>query len=152
MSLITDISGVIAEMYPDVTFMLSSTFQANVSSLSIEPNELPLIVLDNELSKDNNIAINNNIQKNTRIVISVLYEDNPENTDVQSESLRSDAETIADRLAAQIYQLLPVRIDATRQKYKCTPLFHVYATNLTGVAMEMQVNYNEVVNFTQTVE
>jgi hypothetical protein len=151
MSLISDITTIVTGMYPGATFMLSSKFQANVTTLSIEATALPLIILDNELPKDNTIAINDNVLKNSKILISVLFLDSPENTDLQSEALRAQAEVIADRLAVQVYQFLPVK-PQNRQRYKVTPLFHVFASDLTGVALEMLVNYNEVVNFSNIVE
>ena len=55
-------------------------------------------------------------------------------------------ETYADRIAVNIYQLTEVR-PLNRQKYRTDPLFHVFNTNLTGVTLDMQVNYNEIVNF-----
>lgn len=146
MSLITDITTIITEMYPDSTFALSSKFKANIQSLSLESTALPLIILDNELQKQPEIKKNNNIIKNTKIVISILKLDSLENSDLQSEALRQSCESIADRIAAVIYQLIPVRPQGN-QRYTLTPLFHIFATNLTGVALEMQVNYNEVTRF-----
>lgn len=146
MSLITDITTTVTEMYPDATFILSSKFQANVSSLVLETTALPLIILDNELQKVSEIKKNNNVIKDTRIVISILKLDSLENTDFQSEALRQSCEAIADRIAAVIYQLIPVRPQGN-QRYTLTPLFHVFATNLTGIALEMRVNYNEITRF-----
>jgi hypothetical protein len=150
MSLITEISAFIPAMYPSATFVLSSKFRANLQSFDVTSAKMPLIILDNELPKDNTVGANDNVQKDSRIVISVLFLDNLENTDLQSETLRANAEIIADSLAVQIYQLASVK-PKPRQNYKVTPLFHVYNSNMTGVSLEMQVNYNEVVNFSITV-
>lgn len=146
MSLITDIGTIITEMYPDATYLLSSKFHANLQSVLKDTTDFPLIILDNELSKNAEIKKNNNTIKDTRIVISVLKLDDLDNTDLQSETLRQSCESIADRIAAVIYQLIPVR-PRDNQKYILTPLFHVFSTNLTGVALEMRVNYNELTRF-----
>lgn len=146
MSLITDIETIITGLYPDATFTLSSKFKANYESFLTKTEKLPLIVLNNEIPKDNEIKINNNVLKNTRIVIMVLNLDSVDNSDLESEAIRAAAELKADRIAVNIYQEIEVR-PSTRQKYKCTPEFHVFNSNLTGVTLDMNVNYNEIVNF-----
>jgi len=146
MGLLTDIRAVITVMYPDATTIFSNKFNANLKSFSVEEADLPLIVIDNERDKDNEIKQNNNVQKDSKVLISILDLDATGNTDDQSETIRAEMEAIADRLAVQIYQLLPAR-PVGNQKYTNTPMFHVFNTNLTGVALEMRVNYNEVVSF-----
>lgn len=146
MSLITDTSTIIQELYPDATFVLSSKFKANYQSFLTDTTDFPLIVLNNEITKDNEIKINNNVIKNTRLVIMILKLDKFDNTGTQSEALRAACEVIADRIAANVYQLTEVR-PATRQRYKVTPEFHVFNTDLTGVTLDMNVNYNETINF-----
>jgi hypothetical protein len=146
MSLITDINTIVTGLYPDATHILSSKFKANLKSFSVQSSELPLIILDNELTKEAEIKKNNNVQKLTRIVISVLNSDVSDNSDAESEAIREACEVIADRIAVNIYQLPEVR-PAGNMKYKLTPAFHVFTTNLTGVILDMQVNYNTVIEF-----
>ena len=150
MSLITDIQTIITTLYPDATSILSSRFKANESSFDVETDDLPLIILDNELEKEAEIKINNNIQKNTKIIISVLQLDSLDNSDQESEVIRQAMEDIADRLAVNIYQLQAIRPINDTSRYKTTPMFHVFSTNLTGVALEMRANYNEIVSFCKT--
>jgi hypothetical protein len=146
MSLITDIATLVNTLYPSATFILSSKFNANLASFSLTETQLPLIILDNELSKDSTIHKNANVQKDSRIVISVLDLDSAENSDLQSESIRQECEDIADRLAINILRLSEV-IPLSNQKYKTTPAFHVFSTNLTGVILDMRANENVVINF-----
>lgn len=146
MSLVTSISSIVALLSPTSTYILSSKFHANLKSFSVAATALPLVILDNELSKDNEIKANNNVIKKSRIAISVLNKDDMDNTDAQTNSIIEGCEELADRIAAQIYQLAPVRPDP-RQQYKITPMFHVFNTNLSGVALEMTVNYNSIINF-----
>lgn len=146
MSLVTDINTIVTGLYPDSIYILSSKFKANLKSFSIPTSGLPLIILDNELSKDTEIRRNNNLVKTTRIVISVLNKDVSDNSDLESEAIRQACEDIADRIAVNIYQLTDVR-PAIPQKYRLTPAFHAFNTNLTGVILDMNVNYNEVVEF-----
>lgn len=146
MSLITDISAIVSELYPDSTFVLSSKFQANVTAFLAELSELPLIILDNDLPRNASIQKNNNVLKDSKILISFLNLDS-NGTDADSEEIRAAMEAMADRVAVKIYQLIPCRLVSGNQKYKVTPLFHVFSSNLTGVALEMQANYNEIVNF-----
>jgi hypothetical protein len=125
--------------------VLSSKFQAGITSYLSNEAQLPLIIIDNELPKQAEIHKNDNVTKDTKVLISVLDVDSTDNTDEQSQALVENCEEMADRIAVQIYQLLPVR-PATNQKYKITPMFHVFSSNMTGVALEMQVNYNQIVN------
>ena len=147
MDLVSDIQTIITTLYPDATQILSSKFQANVTAFLTELTELPLIIIDNELSKDADIKKNNNVQKDSKILITFLNLDEAGNTDVQSDVIRSSMEAMADRVAVRIYQLIPCRLISGNQKYKLTPMFHVFSSNLTGVALEMQCNYNQIVNF-----
>lgn len=147
MSLITDIQSIVTELYPASTFILSSKFQANVTAFFENSPKFPIIILDNELSKNNSIQKNNNVLKDSKILISVLDLDDINNTDLQSDAIRQACEDIADRIAVRIYQLIPVRLVSGNQKYKVTPMFHVFSSNLTGVALEMQANYNEIIQF-----
>jgi hypothetical protein len=145
LSLLTDIKTIITNLYPDSLQVLSSKFQAGITSYLSNEAQLPLIIIDNELPKQAEIHKNDNVTKDTKVLISVLDVDSTDNTDEQSQALVENCEEMADRIAVQIYQLLPVR-PATNQKYKITPMFHVFSSNMTGVALEMQVNYNQIVN------
>jgi hypothetical protein len=146
MSLISDISTIVTGLYPDATYLLSSKFQANVTAYLTDTTDLTLIILDNELPNQAEIKKNNNVIKDQKIIISFLSLDSTDNTDLQSEAIRAAMEAMADRVAVNIFQLLPVR-PAGNQKYKTTPLFHVFSSNMTGVALEMQVNYNTIIEF-----
>jgi hypothetical protein len=147
MSLITDISTIITNLYPASTFILSSKFHANTSAFLTDLSELPLIILDNELPKTPSIQKNNNVLKDSKIVISFLNLDSFDNTDQQSEAIRQAMEDMADSVAVKIYQEIPVRLTGSNQTYKTTPMFHVFSSNMTGVALEMNLKYNEIVNF-----
>jgi len=149
MSLVTDIQSIITALYPDATQVLSSKFQAFVTSFELETTELPLFIIDNELSKEPEIKQNNNVIKDSKILVSILMLDSTEYTDEQSELLRAATEEMADKLAVNIYQKLPVRPNGN-QKYRTTPMFHVSSQNFTGTALDMRVLYNEVVSFVTT--
>lgn len=150
MSLYSRIKTVVETIYPDATFKFSSDFWANIESFNLDASELPFIVLDNELPKDAEIKMNNNAQKDTKIIISFLNQDTPDNTDLQRDSIIRAMEGYADRIAVQIYQFDEIRPLNNRQKYKLSPLFHVFNTDLSGVALEMQANENVIINFDQT--
>jgi hypothetical protein len=147
MSLISDIQQICTDLYPNSSFILSSKFNANVASFFETAPNFPIIILDNELSKNASIQKNNNVLKDSKILITVLQLDSVDNTDTQSDAIRQACEDIAHRIAVRIYQLIPVRLVSGNQKYKLTPMFHVFAQNLTGVALEMQANYNTIVQF-----
>ena len=150
MGLITDISTIITALYPASSFILSSKFNANVTASLNSITGYPFIILDNELPENAEIKKNNNIQKDTKILISFLDLDSLDNTDSQSQAIQESTKIMADRVAVNIFQKLPVRPNGN-QKYKITPMFHVFASNLTGVALEMYVNYNTIVNFNPTI-
>lgn len=146
MSLITDISRIVNELYPDATFILSSKFNAGVAVFLSTITEFPLIILDNELPNTGSIQKNNNVLKDSRILISILALDSTDNSDQQSEDIRAAMEVIADTISGRLYLELPIRVQSSNQQYKVTPMFHVFSSNLTGVALEMQVNYNSLIN------
>jgi hypothetical protein len=146
MSLITSISSIVSALSTTSTYILSSKFNANLKSFSVSSTALPLIILDNELSKQCEIKENNNVMRQHRILISFLTQDDLDNTDAQTNTAIETMEALADKTAAQIFQLLPVRPDP-KQQYTITPMFHVFNTNLSGVALEMQVKYNTIINF-----
>ena len=145
MSLTTSVQLITETLYPDATFLLSSKFHANREAISISTSGLPLVILDNELTKNAEIKKNYNVQKETRILISFLTQDTPNNTDLQTDAIREAMESMADRVAVNIWQLAEV-MPIGNQKYKLVPLFHVGPSNLSGVALDMLVNYNETVN------
>lgn len=147
MSLITDISTIITGLYPDATFILSSKFHANTTAFLAELARLPLIILDNEFPKTPSIQKNNNVLKDSKIVISFLNMDDFNNTDQQSEAIRDAMEDMADAVAVRIYQEIPVRLTGNNQTYKVTPMFHVFSSNMTGVVLEINLKYNEVIPF-----
>jgi hypothetical protein len=148
--LLTNISEIITNLYPNSQQVLSSKFQAGIESYLADSSQLPIIILDNELPKTAEIHKNNNVIKDTKVLISILDLDDTNNTDEQSQLIVDKCEEIADRIAVQIYQIIAVRPQPS-QKYKITPMFHVFTSNLTGVALEMQVNYNEIVNFAPAI-
>ena len=75
-----------------------------------------------------------------------LNKDDANNTDQESEVIRQAMEDMADRVAVNIYQLEEVR-PSGNQTYRIAPLFHQFGTDLTGVELEMSVNYNSIVGF-----
>ena len=150
MSLITDISTIVSTLYPASTYILSNKFNANLASFNVAATALPLIILDNELMRNNEIKANNNVVKTHRIIISVFKLDNTNNTDTQSNTIFEQCEVIADHIAANIYLKLPV-IPNPRQQYTVTPAFHAYNANLTGAILSMQVGYNSITDFTDTL-
>ncbi len=151
MSLVTKIQTIITTLYPSATNILSSKFNANVQSFNLESTELPVIVIDNELSKDAEIKKNLNVQKDSRLLISFLNLDSVDNTDAQSEVIIEAMEVMADKVAVNIYQLPEIIPVTGNQKYRLTPAFHIWSTNLTGVILEMKVNENIVVDFCSTI-
>jgi hypothetical protein len=107
---------------------------------------MPVVIFDNELSNTSEIKKNNNVQKDSKILINFLDKDSSSNTDVQSEVIRAAMEAMADKVAANIFELTEVRPKGNQQ-YKITPAFHAFASDLTGVALEIQCNYNMIVDF-----
>lgn len=146
MSLITDIETICNAINPTGTFILSSKFKANRSAFDIASSAMPLIILDNELSKSGELKKNNNIQEDTRIVLSVLTLDEVFKTDSEQNTLIEAMEAIARRIIVNIYQLLYVR-PSGNQKYTLTPAFNVFASGLSGTIVDMKVNVNLVSNW-----
>lgn len=146
MSLISQVQSIITALAPAATSILSSKFNANYQSFNVDSADLPLIIIHNEIPKNSEIKKNNNVIKDTKILITLLVLDSTDNSDSQSQALTDSMEDLADLMAVRIYQELEVR-PSGNQKYKITPMYRVFNTMLTGVALEMQVNYNSIVNF-----
>jgi hypothetical protein len=145
MSLITQITTVINTLYPNVTVILSSKFSANIQSFSLPAGSLPVAIIDNEQPNNSEIKKNNNLQRDTQIKITILDQDSKENTDAQSQALCDAAMAMADRIAANIFQIDEIR-PKDNQQYKITPAFHFFVSDLTGVILEIQCNYNTTVD------
>lgn len=149
MSLITDIEEIITTLYPDSLFVTANHFNANYESYLATLDQLPIIVFDNELPKNSTIQNNNNVIKDTKVIITILDLDDLDNNDEQSRSIQVATEDIADRIAVNIFQKIPVRPNGN-QAYKLVPVFHAFSSNLTGTILEMQVRYNTIINFNTT--
>jgi hypothetical protein len=146
-SLISDITSIITGLFPEATFTLSSKFSQNHEAFTVSPTALPLIILDNELTKTAEIKKNNNVQKDTRLLISVYGLDSSDNTDAQSQAIQETMEGYADQIAAKIWRLDAIRpISGNNQKWNITPIFRAFGSMLTGVTIDMKANYNEIVN------
>jgi hypothetical protein len=146
MSLITQIKAIITQVSPGATSILSSKFNANYQAFLTETYDLPLIIIDNEQPKTPEIKINNNVIKDTKIEIMFLALDSNDNTDDQTQVVIDSMEDLADLIAVRIYQLEEIR-PVNRQRYKVTPLYRVMASQLSGIRLEIQCNYNCVINF-----
>jgi len=144
MALESSIQTIITGLVPTGTFKLASKFRADLESFDVAAESLPYIVLDNELPKNNTIQTNYSISKDTRIVMYFLNKDTPDNTDIQTNAIQAAMELIADRTALQIYQLESIK-PVGNQKYKITPVFHYYNSDLSGVRLEMNVSENVIV-------
>ena len=144
MALENDIATIINTLYPDATFMLASRLRADINSFHVESDELPLIVLDNEFKKENEIQANGSTTKKPRLVIWFLNQDTPDNTDAQTLAIQQAMELMADRTAQAIFRLQNIKPQGN-QKYNTTPLFHRYNSDLSGVALEILANENTVI-------
>jgi len=144
MAIESDIQTIVTDLYPDASYLLASKFRANIDLFEINPSELPLIILDNELTKNNSIAENGSVNKDTRIIIYCLDQDSVENTDVQTNAIQQAMELIADRIALRIFRFANVFPNGV-QKYKTTKLFYMFNTDLSGIALEINVIENNLI-------
>lgn len=147
MSLESSINTIVTTLQPGATYTLASKFRANQNSFHIEDADLPFIVLDNELTKNATLQQNGTTTKETKIIMWFLDNDTPDNTDVQTNTIQQAMELIACQVAQAIFRLEEV-IQADNQKFKLTPLFHVYNSDLSGCALEMLVNENNLISCT----
>jgi hypothetical protein len=145
-SLISEITSIAQAIAPTATVILTSKFNADYTAYSTPEAALPLIVIDNQITKNSEIKKNNNVIKDTKISIQILNLDSQDNTDSQSQTISDNCEDIADQIAVKIYQLLEVR-PSGNQRYTVKPLYRVFGSMMTGVVLDMQVNYNSIVAF-----
>lgn len=145
MALESKIANIASTLQPDATYILASRFRANLDSFHIPDDELPLIVLNNELTKNATIQANGTTTKETRIVLWFLNKDTPDNSDEETNTIQQSMELIADQFAQAIFRLQEVH-PVGNQIYKLTPLFHFYNSDLSGCALEMLVNENLLIS------
>lgn len=149
MSLITDIQTIVKDIEPDCTYRLSSYFKAAVTSSQVKKYNYPLIILDNELPKNNEIMKNAKLQSEARIRIYFLSHDNdPHRTDLEREIICQEMEDIANRVFIRIFQLDEVKIvNNSNPKFTVQRVFNTFATGLIGVRGEMLANEQLLINW-----
>lgn len=147
MSLNSQIKSIVNNLSPDATYMLQSYFNANLESHGVELDKMPIVVLDNTITKDGQIMKNNNLQLNTRVVLRFLQLDDVSNTDEEREDIRQAMEDLALRVLVNMYQIENVRILTGNQSFRIIPVFNAFNTNLTGVMLEVSLNENVIISF-----
>ncbi len=149
MSLINSIESIVNTKVPDATFVLSSWFNANRKSYKIEEitADKPLIVLNNEIRKDNEIQVNANILKDNRIVIRFLMKGGIYNSSAEMQADIELMESIADSIYPLIYRLPQVRLKGGDQRYSTTPVFKAWNSILNGVECEAKFKENVISNW-----
>lgn len=147
MSLITDINDIVTGFYPDSTFLFSSYFKAGVKSREISKDAFPLVIFDNELTKQVEIMKNRSLNSETRIKIYFLNHDYPHKTDLEREAIRQEMETFAHKVMINIFGLPYIKvIGDNNQRYKIDPVFNAFIADKSGVVAEMQGIENLLIN------
>lgn len=152
MSLSTDIAAIVASKFPNATYILSSWMKANVASYNLDEISIakPLIILNNELSTDEEIQPNANILADSRVVMWLLTKvdnqvyasDSAMNTDIEQ------LKVMARQIAVNVYRLGAIRLKGGELgRYKITPRFKVFNAVLSGVELEFRMKYNELINW-----
>lgn len=150
MSLSSDIQGIVSNLSPDSTYILSNWFKANVKSYRLEEMSAakPFIILDNEQPEDIEIQRNLNYLVNTQIkmwflVKSNIY-DNPEEMEADLDSIKP----LVYQVANNIYQLDSIRLKGSElAKFKMIKRFKVFNSALVGWEFIANWKYNEVANW-----
>lgn len=155
MSLTTEISNIINTKFPGdtKTYLLSSWFKANRKSFDIEEMTLekPLIILNNELTKDKEIQKNANTLADTRIIMQFLVKGNVYENDLEMNTDIEALELIASNIMNIIYRSDFIRLKGTELfKYKITPKFKIYNSVLVGVEAEARIKENQLISFCST--
>lgn len=148
MSLVNEIKTICTTLYPNATVIFASKFKASRESFNISDFNMPLIVIDNELTKNIEVKKNFNLTKETRILLSVLNTDDIFVTDEDKNDNVECCELIANRIMNNIFQSDLVQV-VNNPKYKVTPAFNAYVTGLSGVIIDALVNEIEVINICQ---
>ena len=153
MSLTTEIATIVNTKFPDATYLLSSWMKANRKSFDFDTMTLaePLIVLNNELTKDKEIQQNVNVLANTKINMLFLVKGSVYSTDVEMNTAIEALELMADQVFNNIYQLSQTRLKGSELlSYKITPKFKIWNSVLVGVEAEGRFKENQVINFCTT--
>ena len=134
MALQDDIKNIVETTYPNGTFVLGNKFFADFESYTTQSTEMPFIVLDNTLKKDNSIQPNGNVLKRTQINIWFLDVDKYDNTPTETSIIQTQMEAIADNIYLQILQLSYIRSE--NEDYTTTRAFHLFNSRLSGVFVQ----------------
>lgn len=151
MSLVSEIRAIVEARLPNATFVLSSDFKANVNSYYDAPYtvDAPLVILDNEIEEQNDIAENVSFNVQTRIKLTFLSKDTiNDSTDEQvNDSIIEPLKNSARGIYGAIYRLDSIRFDENETaRFSLKPLFRVYNSVLSGVTGEAKWRENVVTN------
>ena len=140
------LKAILTTLNPNGTNILASKFRANVNAEFLTQAKLPLIVIDNEIKGTSIIQKNFNVVKKKKYIIWFLEKDKPGNTDDATNGIQDAMEILADKTAQQIYLLSNVIETGGNQKYNIQPIFHAFSKDLSGVFLEIDVEYNNVIS------
>jgi hypothetical protein len=151
MSIVNDIANIVATKYPDATYYFNSWLKANLASFKNTIDEMeegaPLIVLYNDIPKDNEVQQNTSILSSENIKIRVLVKGALDDNDPHMNQDIEYCETIVNELMLQIYFLKSIRLLGNeKQKFRVTPIFKSWNSILNGVQAEANFKYNKVEN------
>lgn len=151
MSLVADIQTICNNLYPSATFILASQLKAGLEAYSKTLSQFPIIILDNELSSDEEIQPNAMIKADHRIILTFLQKDEFDATDANSETIVEQMRGYARRVFVNLYQLSKIRLKTGKlQRYKLTPVFKISNSILTGVIGTIDLSEDIVINWCST--
>lgn len=151
MSLVTEIQTIVNRLYPDATFKLASEFNAAMATSAIKTDELPFVVLDNTIKKNNRIEKNASINKRTALKMYFVNKVNSDISDPSQNTVIEAMELMADRVFLNIYRLDSVRNGFNEvREYSTEPVFKIFADKLSGVIATATCKVNTIISWCTT--
>lgn len=143
MALIDDIENIVTEI--EGTFLLASKFRADLNSFDLESNQFPFVILDDNITINNEIVENGSINKNKNLMILCLDKDVTDNSSAETYNIVSSMILIADRIALRLMRNSNVIVQK-KQTYKTSPAVHMFNTDLSGAFLEINLKENNLIS------
>lgn len=125
------IEQIVANLYPDANFILSSEFEADYESYFKDENVL--IVLNNQLDVDDTIGENVNFQSREKIQLSIYIKDESGTLNATSNELVEQAKEISRKIYLNIWLLPEVNGEKSDKRVTHRPFIKQFNSIRSGV-------------------
>lgn len=155
MSIVNEIQTLVNNIYPDATFKFTSEFKINPEGHKLDDDNLPLIVLNNEINKTEDIMESYNIMSTAAIKIDFLTKHSDKSdvhaTESEINELVESMEVYARRIALALSRNDKIEFNQGESaRYTLNPVIRRYSSVLSGCTLTINWKYQIISNACQT--